>query len=231
MLLPVSERQYFAPAVDTSCIVDGRIQTGRFLFDPPAEWSEGDIRLNLPHYYAHYLDATRRSLTHRRGIVDGRWWVPRTGSTCEGPRLIGKRMGLVPAFAMQRSSDVRVVEANVWQLRAPEAGASHDDLVQELRVYWWMLNSRLMQAIFREYCPAVACGQLNFGPGYVRRVPIPSVASQLVNQPDLVQIVAETSIAWGDALPPMRLRDDIAAEFFGCGKASRGLVASEKPTQ
>jgi hypothetical protein len=214
--LPTSEQRYFVPAIDGHCLHDGRVVAEKRLFRPPSEWeTEADVAAAMPIYYQWFLWATKDVLTARRGIAGGRWWLAPTSTAADvGPRLIAKREGLVPAFAFQWEAAGEVVEANAWYLRPSDISTGVD---QEglLRIYSWILNSRLMQHLLREYCPTGARKYLNLNRSYVKRVPIGDVARVTQEDTSLRDELAARCREHGDTLPPMQLRDWVTAQVWG----------------
>ena len=220
--LPRRERQFFATAVDNASFLEGHIEPKRFLFIGDPTWErEGDVSQAVPTYFERFLRPSRTQLQTRRGLsrTDIWWQLTRgRGWTCDGrPRLVSKRFGLLPAFAMDLKGELAVVQGNAWaptdRLRATLDDATLSDL---LTAYWWLLNSRVFVALLREYCPNVAGGQLDLEHKYVKHVPLPDLRRVCRESPraqellDLMRLTNTTT-----SLPSLADRDAFAAAAYG----------------
>lgn len=218
--LPADERRFFMPAITTGSFVNGRIETKEYVFFADREWrTEADVNDACPQFFQRVLHPARSALKGRKGVEVSRWWQltrPRGWSADSRPRLVSKRFGLLPAFARDLDGGMAVVQANAWfptkALIKEAAGGIIRDL---LTMYWWLLNSRVVVALLREYCPNVAGGQLDLEHKYVRHVPLPNLARRLNEDPALQRLAADL---WGQGdenLPSVMDRDAFAAMAFG----------------
>jgi adenine-specific DNA-methyltransferase len=219
--LPENEQLYFREAVDAASFVDGDIKPENYLFVPNQAWqSESDVRASIPHFFKAYLQPKQESLKQRKrkSSDNSRWWelTWRRFWAFDGrPRLVSKRFGLYPAFARDFEARLAVVQANAWiPTEALTHQCSGDALRELLTAYWWILNSRITVALFREYCPNVAGGQLDLEHKYVNHVPMPHLALRI--QEDRALQLLATSIRTRNAngLPPVTERDQFAAAAF-----------------
>jgi len=108
-----------------------------------------------------------------------------------------------------------IVQANAWVPTKKLSGNRAPDALGILTAYWWLLNSRVMVALFREYCPNVAGGQLDLEHKYVRHVPLPDLTHCLDDDPGLQQQAMMIRTSFPTELPPIAERDTFAAAAFG----------------
>jgi hypothetical protein len=215
--LPINERQYFRPALDSSCIANGQIREPKWLFMPLLEWASAqDVEREMPSYYWHFLWVTRGTLSERPAVMDNRWWeyLPPKVEPEHGPRLVSQRTGLVPSVALESGSSLAIVEANFWRPRDTLLVGSSTSALDLMRIYWWILNSRVMQALLKEFCPMVAAGYLDCDPKLLKRVPIPHVANRLSQEPSMRALLLDIAQQYGDQLPPMMVRDQLTEALF-----------------
>ncbi len=223
--LPRREQQYFKEAVDAESFVEGEIRPRKCLFVADRRWqSVSEVRDAVPEFFRRYLQPTQKSLEARKSKRARHWWElsePR-GWAFEGtPRLVSKRFGLYPAFARDLEGRFAVVQANAWKPTEAliDGGAQdtlRDDALREaLTAYWWLLNSRIMVALLREYCPNVAGGQLDLEHKYVRHVPLPNLVRQSRENPAFQVLASSIRARNADRLPKISDRDQFAAAAFG----------------
>jgi adenine-specific DNA-methyltransferase len=217
--LPKAERRYFKPAVDSASFVEGEILPHTCLFVPDPAWhSEDEVAAALPEFFKSRLRPSRNILQGRKGIDSDRWWqlTRARGWAFEGsPRLVSKRFGLYPAFARDKEGQLAIVQANAWAPTKKLSEGLPSDLEGILTAYWWLLNSRVMVALFREYCPNVAGGQLDLERKYVRHVPLPNLVERLREDSGLQSQAMAMRMSYSLALPPIAERDRFAATAFG----------------
>lgn len=217
--LPKSERLYFRPAVEAASFVEGEIQPSTYLFVPDPSWqSEDQVCKAVPEFFRSHLEPAKDILRARKGIDPNRWWelTRARGWAFEGsPRLVSKRFGLYPAFARDMEGTLAIVQANAWAPTKRLSGSRAPDALGILTAYWWLLNSRVMVALFREYCPNVAGGQLDLEHKYVRHVPLPDLTHCLHEDPGLQQQAMLMRTSFPMELPPIVDRDHFAAAAFG----------------
>jgi adenine-specific DNA-methyltransferase len=217
--LPRKEQSYFRAVVDTPSFEDGKIIPKNYLFVPDSSWkTEEEVADAVPRFFENKLRPSKEVLTTRKGIKSELWWqLTRVrGWSFEGrPRLVSKRFGLSPAFGIDQSGTLAVVQANAWVPIKNALGSSITDLESLLKAYWWLLNSRVMVALFREYCPNVAGGQLDLEKKYVKHVPLPNLVSRLFEDPTLQSQSIELQLQFPSDLPPIAERDRFAAAAYG----------------
>ena len=218
--LPRDEQRFFAPAVENNSFVNGALQVTKYVFIGDDKWSsEDDVKGNVPCYYALKLKPAEDALRKRKGIDPDRWWRltwSRSWMFNGVPRLVSKSFGLVPAFARDYNTEFAIVQGNAWiPKRSLSASVASGDIVNVLDLYWWLLNSNIAIAIFSEYCPHVAGGQLDLGKMYVGHVPMPNLAIRTMEDPMVLSLVREISAEHPDSLPPLDVRDAFAAACFG----------------
>jgi len=131
--------------------------------------------------------------------------------------LVSKRFGLYPAFARDFDLQFAVVQANAWKPTDRLAGdrSDVDELCALLTSYWWLLNSRIAVALFREYCPNVAGGQLDLEHKYVKNIPLPDLFRQFRENPTLPLLASAIRSRYPSKLPSVVERDRFAAAAFG----------------
>lgn len=218
--LPAMERRHFAPAVESSSFVNGAIETDTYVFVVDDRWvTAKDVEAAVPMFFRTRLQPNQRELKERRGIKEGFWWQPtreRKWMFDGRPRLVSKRFGLAPAFARDYTARYAVLQANAWLPRVAITRRAADDLVRSiLTAYWWLLNSNVMVALFREFCPNVAGGQLDLERKYVRHVPLPNLTQALEEGPVLGSLALEIRERVGDELPSSDDRNVFAAAAYG----------------
>lgn len=218
-LYPDSERAYFRPAVDTDSFANGNINDPLYLFTPDPVWTtEDDLSTAVPRFYRNHLQQYKQKLRSRKSLNDERWWTitrDRASWANEGvPRLLSKRFGLLPAFARDLRAEYAPVQANAWIPRSRSGNVRSLEVRDILTLYWWLLNSRVTVALFREYCPNVAGGQLDLEHKYVKDVPLPDLAQRLDEDTALQALAADIKVRSGDNLPGVVERDNFAAHAF-----------------
>ena len=234
--LPNPEKRFFKEAVDTSSFVSGEIIPRNYLFVPRAEWcNESDVAAAVPHFYKQFLFPHKDSLSKRKSQIGERWWEltrARTWAFEGTPRLVSKRFGLYPAFARDPNGALAIVQANAW---APSDRLvtrfkhNHDGMRELLTSYWWLLNSRVAVALFREFCPNVAGGQLDLEHKYVKHVPMPDLVKRFQEDPGLQALATSIRIRCGDRLPAVSDRDKFAALAFQTDVSEWNFLGLELP--
>jgi SAM-dependent methyltransferase len=229
--LPKREQVYFKKAIDAASFVDGEIVSDKYLFVPDKTWtSELDVKKAVPQFFNNYLQTRKDDLKKRKRKSQdpNRWWEltwPRFWAFDGRPRLVSKRFGLYPAFARDLDGSLAVVQANAW---IPIDGLGAKDALKDLlTAYWWMLNSRIMVALFREYCPNVAGGQLDLENKYVKHVPVPDLRLQFQHNPELQLLAASIRTRSKNSLPDISSRDQFAAVAFGTNVSEWNLSGLE----
>jgi adenine-specific DNA-methyltransferase len=217
--LPVAERNYFSAAVDAASFDEGEIHPSTYLFVPDKAWqTEGEVRKAVPEFFRLRLKPAKDRLVLRKKINPELWWRltwSRNWAFDGLPRLISKRFGLYPAFARDLKGDLAVVQANAWVPTKKLSSARKSEAIEILTEYWWLLNSRIMVALFREYCPNVAGGQFDLERKYVRHVPLPNLLERRRANPWLQDQSITLRASFPTKLPPLVERDRFAAAAFG----------------
>ena len=158
--LPAEEQRYFKEAVDAVSFVRGAIESVNYLFVPDQSWlDESDVAKSIPQFFRAYLLPNKESLMRRKrkSMDSSRWWEltwPRFWAFDGHPRLVSKRFGLYPAFARDFEGRFAIVQANAWVPTEQLVPRKENAAIRELlTAYWWLLNSRIAVALFREFCP------------------------------------------------------------------------------
>jgi hypothetical protein len=232
--LPKSEQKYFKEAVDAESFMEGEVRPRNFLFVPDLDWqTESAVERVVPEFFTKYLRPNEKSLRNRKSLRASHWWglSEKRSWAFEGtPRLVSKRFGLYPAFARDSEGRFAVVQANAWKATAALSTGRDDETLRELLTpYWWLLNSRVMVALLREFCPNVAGGQLDLEHKYVRHVPLPNLVLQFQENPTLQALAASIRTRSEDRLPKIRDRDEFAAAAFGTNLGEWNLSGLESP--
>ena len=221
--LPAREQEYFKKVVDTASFVDGEINPQNYIFIAPnGTWkTEKELVRAVPEFFNRYIKTNRELLKKRTSLRGRPYWElaePRTSWLFKGPpRLVSKRFGLYPAFARDFDLQFAVVQANAWKPTEQLAGdrTDVDELCEVLTSYWWLLNSRIAVALFREYCPNVAGGQLDLEHKYVKNVPLPDLSRQFRENPTLPLLANGIRSRHPNKLPSVVERDRFAAAAYG----------------
>jgi hypothetical protein len=232
--LPINEQRYFREAVDAASFVQGEIESVNFLFVPDQSWlSESDVANAIPQFFRVHLLPNKESLLRRKrkSMDTSRWWEltwPRSWAFDERPRLVSKRFGLYPAFARDFETRFAIVQANAWVPTEKVTPGRRGDAVRELlTAYWWLLNSRIAVALFREFCPNVAGGQLDLEHKYVKDVPMPNLALRFEEDTGLQLLASSIKTRNGDCLPPVEERDRFAAVAFRTTVSAWNIIGLE----
>lgn len=230
--LPKHEQRYFRDAVDTSSFVEGEIVTSDCLFMPEISWqNEDDLAQAVPEFYNRILRPSRNALAKRKFLRGERWWELARGRSWAfsgPPRLVSKRFGLFPAFGRDLDVKYAIVQANAWSPTELITRNQEDETLRNLlTMYWWLLNSRVMIALFREYCPNVAGGQLDLENKYVKHAPLPDLRRNFEAAPDLQLLASGISSRYGDRLPSLAERDQFAALAYGTDLSDWNLSGLE----
>ncbi|MDP2603772.1 MAG: N-6 DNA methylase [Deltaproteobacteria bacterium] len=215
-----TEQRCFVPAVDNLSIIDGVIKPRVYLFIPDPNWnSPADVQHACPTFFQEVLIPARDQLRRRKGIDRERWWQltrARGWAFDKRSRLVSKRFGLYPAFALELKGVLAIVQGNAWVPTEALARGREDTVIRELlTAYWWLLNSRVAVALFREYCPNVAGGQLDLEHKYVKHVPLPNLEHRLSEDPALQKLAISLRANNTGGLPPITERDSFAAAAYG----------------
>ena len=232
--LPARERRYFKEAVDTASFDNGEVKSQKYLFVPDRTWeTESALKEAVPQFFERQLGIRKQSLKERRSRRKSPWWglSERRGWMFDGrPRLISKSFGLYPAFARDFEGQLAIVQANAWIPTSALGDNGDDDALREvLTGYWWLLNSRIAVALFREYCPNVAGGQLDLQHKYVKHVPMPNLKRQFEENPGLQVLASSIRTRNTDYLPKISDRDQFAAAAFGTDVSDWNLSGVELP--
>jgi adenine-specific DNA-methyltransferase len=236
--LPEREQRYFRKAVDAPSFVEGEIKAQNYLFFvPPNTWeSEEQMSTAIPEFFNNYIRTNRDLLKKRKSLRPGddRYWelTRARGWMFKGPpRLVSKRFGLYPAFARDFDVHFAVVQANAWRPTERLAGARRDadEICEVLTAYWWLLNSRVVVALLREFCPNVAGGQLDLEHKYVKHVPLPDLPQQFRENPILPVLSNSIRSRYPNRLPSISDRDQFAAAAFGTDVSDWNLSGLELP--
>lgn len=236
--LPKREQRYFKQAVDAASFVDGEIKPQNYLFFVPNNtWTtEEEMIQAIPEFFNGYIRTNRELLKKRRSLrarADRYWeltWARPRWMFKGPPRLLSKRFGLYPAFGRDFDVSFAVVQANAW--RPTEKLTSNrepDEVCEVLTAYWWLLNSRVAVALFREYCPNVAGGQLDLEHKYVKHVPLPDLQRQFKENPILPVLANSIRSRYPNRLPALSDRDQFAAAAFGTDVSEWNLSGLEMP--
>jgi hypothetical protein len=232
--LPEREHLYFRDVVDAASFVDGDIRPTKCLFVADKTWKdESEVRNAIPQFFNAYLQTRKTSLEERKrkSMDTSRYWEltwPRFWAFDGRPRLLSKRFGLYPAFARDPDGRFAVVQANAWIPTDTLTGGTDKDAIRDmLTAYWWMLNSRIAVALFREYCPNVAGGQLDLEHKYVKHVPLPHLPRQFLENPALQMLASSIRTRNVDRLPSISDRDHFAATAFGTSVSDWNLAGVE----
>jgi predicted RNA methylase len=233
--LPEREQRYFKKAVDTASFVEGEIKPQKYVFLAPNNtWTtEDELSQAVPEFYNRFI-RTNQELLRKRTSLRGRpYWElaePRTSWLFKGPpRLLSKRFGLWPAFGRDFDLGFAVVQANAWRPteKLTRDRRDSDELCEVLTAYWWLLNSRVAVALFREYCPNVAGGQLDLESKYVKHVPLPDLPRQFRENPTLPVLGNSIRSRYPNKLPSISDRDQFAAAAFGTDVSDWNLAGLE----
>jgi len=236
--LPARERRYFREAVDAASFVNGEIESQKYLFIPEHTWkTEAEVKEAVPEFFEQHLRHKKESLAERKSLKREprrrhRWWelTWERAWTFDGrPRLLSKRFGLYPAFARDFEGRFAVVQANAWMPTRALSDRNDDAVRDGLTAYWWLLNSRIAVALFREYCPNVAGGQLDLEHKYVRHVPLPNLLRQFHENPAIQVLASSIRTRNPDRLPNLSERDQFAAAAFGTDVSEWNLSGLELP--
>lgn len=217
--LDKTERSYFAPAADNSSFDNGAVEPRNYVFVGDEKWeSAEDVKRAVPNYYQRWLSPAMEELKSRRGIDPQKWWrlTRGRGWMFDGtPRLVSKRFGLSPSFARDFDGRLAVLQANAWIPKQPlTRGVSATEVESLLTLYWWLLNSDVAVALFREYCPNVAGGQLDLENKYVKHVPLPDLRRRVAEDPSMQGLVANVMAASSNSLPSKQLMNAFAAAAY-----------------
>lgn len=217
--LPKREQQWFVPAVTTESFHSGVIEAKSYLFVAGAWTSEAEVAERVPRFFDEVLAPARPQLMTRGGIRTEQWWrLTRVRKwTRDGrPRLVSKRFGLLPAFALDLAAAFAAVQANAWIPKSALTSTLAPEQVADfLTAYWWLLNSNVAVSLFQEYCPNVAGGQLDLEHKYVRHVPMPNLVERMQADSTLQAIARDIRQSSSGELPSLVLRDRFAAAAFG----------------
>ncbi len=234
--LPEREQRYFKKAVDSASFVDGEIKPQNYLFLAPNKtWkNEKELIQDVPEFFNHYIRTNQELLKKRTSLRGRPYWElaePRTSWMFKGhPRLLSKRFGLCPAFARDFDLTFAVVQANAWlPTEVLTGGRDTDELCEVLTAYWWLLNSRVMVSLLREYCPNVAGGQLDLEHKYVKNVPLPDLLRQFKENPTLPVLANSIRSRCPNKLPSISDRDQFAAATFGTDVSEWNLLGLGLP--
>jgi len=216
--LPSREQQYFKEAVEGENFLNGEIKSTAFLFVADEAWETWeDVEKAVPRFFERYLKHESELLSNRKADQKVKpWQLTRRRTWPEGkPRLLSKRFGLYPAFARDPQGRFAVVQAYAWAPTDCLAGGLSDDELREiLTAYWWFFNSRIAVAVFREYCPNVAGGQLDLARKFVTHAPIPDLRRKFSENPALQVLSSTIRTTSKDNLPELTDRDRFAAAAF-----------------
>lgn len=191
--LPLSEREYFRPAVLNQSIQDGRLKQLYWVFYPydvegPRITTDEELLQMVPDFAERFLFPRREELATRKSLTDASrndWWgLSRHRATwafSSTPRLISKYFGGPGGFAVDLEAHFLVVQGYVWFPKdiLIVDDAEEDELalpiVDLLCAYMGIFNSRRFVSVLELFSPHVAGGQFNLSPRYVDHIPVPNL--------------------------------------------------------
>lgn len=183
--LSQKERKWFKPAVTNDSILDGFLQTTKFVFFPYKGGileitTEERLKKELPTYYQTYLVPYKNKLTSVK--AQSTWWDlhrPRLSwSTERAPKILSKRFGELGGFALDKNSEAIAIQAFAWRKKWDDQNGS--DIFSDvhlLSAYVALLNSKAFQSLLSLFAPQVVGGQYDLGARFVRGVPFPDMPS------------------------------------------------------
>lgn len=172
--LPISEQQFFRPAVVNESVRNGQIIPGVWVFYPygeglPTIASEADLRKKLPIYFQTKLYPYRDALIQRARITEAGWWrlsEHRSWQVARRPKIISTYFGQAGSFALDRIGDLVVVQGYGWQPKREGLSEQH------LAAIVATLNSPITNTLLAGVSNNLSGGQWNLSKRFVERMPL-----------------------------------------------------------
>ena len=179
------ERRFFRPVADR--IEKGRIVPAGFVFYPYGTdgklllTKERDFADALPTFYRKLLPL-KKPLRERKSHYRN-WWEPTrpvaTWLAAHYPRIVSQEHGKKGNFAFDEDGHYAVVGGHAW---CWNDGSPKPEI---MFAYLSLLNSRVVERLFKVYCQALQGGQFKLASRFVHNVPLPDLSR---GSPDLTAI-------------------------------------------
>lgn len=175
--IPVKERDYFRPSVDSTSLKDGILAVSNYLFYPYPEDERGfldeeDLKCKIPFVYHHFFE-DKMPLLMNRELRNGKWWLlSRPGAWQYEPKakIVSTEFGKAGCFAYDKKGEYVVERGMAWIPR------TRDILSEFYYFYIAILNSRYFNSLLQIYARQLAGGDLyNLEGKYVRNIPLPVI--------------------------------------------------------
>lgn len=177
--IPVKERPYFRPSVDSSSLRDGVITANNYLFFPYPEEefgfvNEEDLKRKIPYIYHHFFE-NKMNVLIGRDLKDGKWWQlsrPRPWQFKPLAKIVSTEFGKAGSFSYDKKGEYVVERGMAWIPRNREVTSEF------YYFYVAILNSRYFNSLLQIYARQLAGGDLyNLEGKYVRTIPLPVIGA------------------------------------------------------
>jgi len=242
--LPKRERKFFRPVAGNSTIRNGTISPSRYVFYPYGTTgillkTDGEVKSEVPKYYAGWLAPNADALKQRRGIDPDSWWLlirERHWQWTRKPKIVTSYFGYRGSFAYDDMGEYAVVQGYVWlwkrngttqKPKPTHVGGKRDRSFYRPLLPWAYLgivNSRVFESLLEAFCPRVQGGQFNLSTRFVNRVFLPDLLDDLRVTAMLLEELADAGrrIHRGDLgdTKLMGTIDELAARAYGAPTGS-----------
>lgn len=244
--LPARERRYFRDALMTDSIENGRIVKTYHLFFPhdrdgPMFADEAALAQAMPSYYRTVLKPNERPLRNRAAIVEAQrtdWWGlmrPRTSTFAldDRPRIVSKFFGAEGSFCFDETARYLPSTGHVWTPKPAvmnfdadsEEGVTEGAVVEVLRAYVTLLNSKAFMRLVSFRSVTVAGGQFDLSSRFVAPVHLPNLWEKAEDPlyAESVRALARVSRSTteGEISPSFDI-DRLVAHLYGVPELAKG---------
>ncbi|MCR5645816.1 MAG: N-6 DNA methylase [Bacteroidales bacterium] len=175
--IPVKERIYFRPSVDSTSLKDGILTISNYLFYPYPEndigfADEEDLKRKIPYVYHHFFE-NKMPLLMNREVKNGKWWLlSRPGAWQYKPvtKIVSTEFGKAGCFAYDKKGEYVVERGMAWIPCNREVSSEF------YYFYIAILNSRYFNSLLQIYARQLAGGDLyNLEGKFMRNIPLPAI--------------------------------------------------------
>ena len=195
--LPMQEKKYFRPSVDSKSFVHGNLIKNNYVFFPyPTEkyalYDEQNLQKKMPYYYNHYLLPHKNELLGRYQINENKWWLlsrPGPWQFEKEMKLVSKEFGRSGDFSIDLTGEFVVQGGCMWEPK--------DKLKENKRLLAYVpyLNSNLFDDILKIYCKQLSGGYWYvLEKKYIDRIPIPNFDKMEICDVELLENIGRKMV-------------------------------------
>lgn len=214
--LPVAEKKFFRPAIDSKAIKNGILAAVNYIWYPYNASgillkTEADFEKNAPVFYAKLLPYREGLAARPRKSIDNWWYLSehRAWLLKNEPRLVSTRFGSSDSFAFDIKGEFVVENGNAW---LPKKQFDESDFY----FYVALFTSPFFDKLLSIYSKQLSGGKwYDLGRKYSQEIPIPSVHSNDVKNSEAYSKLTEMGreLSMGNAYVK-NFSDEVLIKYF-----------------